>query len=376
MSLLASVFHTGCYTLTQGIEQAKLISRRKPVDEVLREGREKPERLEKLKLVPHVLRYAEERIGLTPGSSYRTYISLDRPALSYVVQAAEKRQLKLKTWWFPIVGAQPYLGFFDKQKAINFQKELVEQGYDTSAGGVQAFSLLGYFPDPIYSSMIDGNDAVNFVELLFHETLHRTIYVPDAYTFNENLAEFVAQHATLMFLKDNPSMFADKPQPANDNPLEAGTKSPAGTTRLTPIETYLQKHEQMQRGRKAFGEFLNIARKELSDFYNQPEVQQLELQAFLKAREEKVAALDARFQREYGDRIGGTHYAKFFKPERFNNATLLGASVYESRQEPFVRVLDKSGADLAKFLQAIKKCVAGLKGSESGIWTAVETCGG
>jgi predicted aminopeptidase len=343
-----------CYTITQGIEQARLISRRVPLDSVLSEAREKSERLDKLKLVQPVLRYAEKRLGLTPGSSYKTYIPLDRPSLSYVVQAAEKRKLKLKTWWFPIVGSQPYLGFFDKQKALDFQRELVAEGYDTSMGGVQAFSLLGFFPDPIYSSMIDGNDAIGFVELLFHETLHRTLYIPDAYTFNENLAEFFAQHATMMFVREHQDLFGSSFSP----------------------EGYRQKHEQMLQARQAFGEFLNIVRKELSSFYDRPEIRQLDLRAFLKARTEKVAALDERFQREYGGRLGGTHYKRFFKPDRFNNATLLGASVYESRQEPFQRLLDKTGADLAKFLQAVKKCVSGVKGSESGIWTAVETCGG
>lgn len=348
---VSSFFATGCYTLAQGVEQAKLISRRVPIEEVLKQNTETPERLNKLKLVPQVLRFAEERIQLTPGQSYKTYISLDRPALSYVVQAAEKRQLKLKTWWFPVVGAQPYLGFFDKQKAADFQKKLVAEGYDTSMGGVQAFSLLGYFPDPIYSSMIDGNDALGFVELLFHETLHRTIYIPDAYTFNENLAEFVARHATVMFLKEN-------------------------VLKEQTAEAYTLKHEQMQRARKAFGEFLNIARSELSEFYKQPAIQKLELPEFLKARSEKVAALDARFRADFGTSVKGTYYENFFTPTRFNNATLLGASIYEARQEPFARLLDKTGADLAKFVRAIKTCVSQTKSSEQDLWAAVETCGG
>jgi predicted aminopeptidase len=351
---LSSFLYTGCYTLTQGIEQARLISRRVPLDSVLAEGREKPERIEKLRLVGPVLKYAEERAGMTAGSSYKTYISLDRPSLSYVVQAAEKRKLKLKTWWFPVVGSQPYLGFFDKQKALDFQKELVAEGFDTTVGGVQAFSLLGFFPDPVYSSMVDGNDAVSFVELLFHETVHRTLYVPDAYTFNENLAEFAARRATLMFVKDNRQLFGSDFSAEN---WQAG-------------------HERMQKARQAFGEMLNIARNELTAFYAQPEIEALQAEAFLKARKEKFAALDVRFQSEFGNRLGETYYARFFKSEKFNNATLLSASVYQSRQEPFQHLLDKTGGDLAKFLQAVKKCVSGVKGSESGIWTAVETCGG
>lgn len=360
---VSALLFTGCYTLTQGIEQAKLMSRRKPVAEVLRDGDDKPERLAKLRLVPEVLKFAEARVGLTPGASYQTYISLDRPALSYVVQAAEKRRLKLKTWWFPVVGAQPYLGFFDRQKAVDFQKKLVDEGYDTSMGGVQAFSLLGYFPDPVYSSMLDGNDELAFVELLFHETVHRTVYVPDAYTFNENLAEFVARHATLMFMRERGDLLV-----ANSADVTANAAATA--------EAYELKHARMQVARSAFGEFLNIARRELNEFYDKPEVQQLDLPAFLKARDEKVAALNERFQKDYGERIKDTHYARFFQPARFNNATLLGASVYEARQEPFAQLLEKCRADLAKFMQAIKKCVDDVGGSEQDVWPAVEKCGG
>jgi predicted aminopeptidase len=363
--MLSSIFFTGCYTLTQGIEQAKLISRRVPVDDVLKEGRESPERLKKLKLVPEVLSFAQERIGLTPGSSYKTYVPLDRPALTYVVQAAEKRSLKLKTWWFPIVGRQPYLGFFDRKKADAFQKEMVAEGFDTSMGGVQAFSLLGYFPDPIYSTMIDGNDELAFVELLFHETLHRTLYVPDAYTFNENLAEFVSRRATLMFLRERANLFAA---------VSAGNTEKLSTEQIA--KAFEQKHERMQTARQAFGAFLNSAKVELNEFYARSDVQQLELPAFTKLREEKFAALHARFQKEYGEKVGGTYYASFFQPGRFNNATFLGASVYEARQEPFAQLLEKSGSDLAKFLQAAKQCVSRVDGSEQDLWAAVENCGG
>ena len=363
--MLSSFFFSGCYTLTQGVEQAKLISRRVPVEDVLKEGRETPERLKKLKLVPEVLAFAQNRIGLTPGSSYKTYVPLDRPALTYVVQAADKRALKLKTWWFPIVGRQPYLGFFDRKKAEAFQKEMVAEGYDTVMGGVQAFSLLGYFPDPVYSTMIDGNDELAFVELLFHETLHRTIYVPDAYTFNENLAEFLSRKATLMFLRERADLFSS---------VSAGNATNPSTEQIA--QAFEQKHERMQTARQAFGTFLISARVELNEFYARPDVQQIELASFLKLREEKFAALHARFQKEFGEKVGGTYYASFFQPGRFNNATFLGASVYEARQEPFARLLEKTGSDLAKFLQAAKQCVSRVGGSEQDLWAAVENCGG
>ncbi|NBO38681.1 hypothetical protein EBU99_08870 [bacterium] len=350
-SCLAAGLLSGCYTLTQGYEQVKMLTRRVPLDEVLKESNEKPERMNKLKLVPEVLAFAQQRIKLTPGSSYQHYISLDRPVLSYIVQAADKRALKLKTWWFPVVGAQPYLGYFDKQKAIDFQKSLVNEGYDTVMGGVQAFSLLGYFPDPIYSSMLDGNETAEFVELLFHETLHRTVYVPDAYTFNENLAEFVARHATVLFLKERSSG-------------------------LQQVAAYQEKQNKMQAARIAFRKALASARQELERFYAQPDVAKMPMAEFLKKREEKFAELHAAYQSQSGEQVKGTPYANFFQPGYFNNARILSASVYESRQEPFEQLLERTGSDLANFVQAVKKCVASEHASEDQMWTIVANCKG
>lgn len=349
--VLASLFLSGCYTITQGYEQARLFARRVPLDDVLKKAEEKPERLEKLRLVPEVLQFATQNLGLTPGTSYRHYISLDRGALSYIVQASERRKLKLKTWWFPIVGSQPYLGYFNKNKAAEFQKKMVAEGYDTSLGGVQAFSLLGYFPDPIYSSMVDGNDIYEFVELLLHETLHRTIYVPNAYTFNENLADFVARQATVLFLRTR----ADGEMAAKN---------------------YLDKEIRIHAARQEFREYLKFARSDLEKFYDSPEIQSLTDEQFQEKRKAKFAELFEGFQKKSGDKIKGTFYASFFHPDRFNNATLLGASVYESRQEPFEQLLVKTGSDLAKFISVVRKCVADGKRSEVEIWNSVTRCEG
>jgi predicted aminopeptidase len=348
-SISHSLLLSGCYTLTQGYEQARLFSRRVPVAQVLNVGSESPERLEKLKLVPNVLQFAERKLGFTPGSSYQHYISLDRKSLSYVVQAAPKRSLKLKTWWFPIVGSQPYLGFFNKSKAIEFQKELQNDGYDTTVGGVQAFSLLGFIPDPLYSSMLDNNDIYQFIELLFHETLHRTIYVPNASVFNENLADFVARKATAAFLTE-----------------EHGDRDEA--------ERYLASEHQIQKARTAFREFLKTARQELVDFYARPDVVASTEDEFAAKRSEKFSQLESQYQAVAGEKVRGTNYAGFFKSDRFNNARLLGAVLYEARQEPFEDLLVRLDSDLAKFIQVMGACVEDVDEPETKIWDTVANC--
>ena len=140
--LLSALLFTGCYSFEQGYGQISLLIKQKNIEDVIAENKETKERIEKLKLVKPVLAFAQNEIGLKPGKSYRKYIALKEASVSWVVQAAEKRTLKLKTWWFPFVGEQPYLGFFNKEKALVQREELKNQGFDTITGGVSAFSLL------------------------------------------------------------------------------------------------------------------------------------------------------------------------------------------------------------------------------------------
>lgn len=347
------IFHafllSGCYTLTQSYEQVRLFSRRVPIEEIIEKGGESPERLEKLRLVPEILSFAEKKLGMTPGSSYRHYISLERRSLSYVVQAAPKRELQLKTWWFPIVGSQPYLGFFDKDKALAFQKKLKNEGFDTSVGGVQAFSLLGYFPDPLYSSMLDNNDNYQFAELLFHEILHRTVYVPNASMFNENLADFVARKATAAFLAEVQGRSDD-------------------------AERYLVREMQVQEARTAFRAFLKRVRDDLTSFYRRPEVVASSDSDFEILRSAKFALLESQYEAFAGEKVRGTNYATFFKSDKFNNAKLLGAALYEARQEPFERLLVRLDSNLAGFIRAIGECAAKVGNPENEIWDTVTEC--
>ncbi len=353
-ALISSVmvtFFQGCYTIQQGYYQAKLILRRQNIDEILKTSSEKPERLQKLKLVPKVLEFARNEIQLTPGNSYKTYVALDGPSLSYVVQAAEKRAFKLKTWWFPLVGSQPYLGFFEVEKAKKLRDELVIQGFDTSMGGVQAFSLLGYFPDPVYSSMLDGNEIEDFVEVLFHESLHSTLYIPDHSAFNENLADFVAKKATALFLRKNKILTID-------------------------IGAYESRYSKTIIAQQLFKKFLKTAKEELEIFYKnasiRPEFQSDEF--FLLERTKIFDNLAQRYDNEVRKQVEGTNYIYAFRKGQINNATFLGYSLYESKQEPFELLLARCQQSLPKFLEKLKICLNEKSSSEEILWKKVEEC--
>jgi predicted aminopeptidase len=102
-------------------------------------------------------------------------------------------------WEFPILGALPYKGFFNKQKAIEERAILENEGYDVSIRNPGGWSTLGWFTDPILSGMLKRDEG-DLASLIIHEMVHATIFVKDDTDFNENLASFIGDTASYYFL--------------------------------------------------------------------------------------------------------------------------------------------------------------------------------
>ena len=185
-----SFFWSSCYLTKQGYKQLGLLASREPIDEALNDPKTSDREKKKLKLTQNVLSFAKEQ-KLNVGSAYQKFIRIRSEAVSYTVQAAMPTEIKLKTWWFPFVGSVPYLGFFDQSDRANEAKILEEKGFEIHLGSVTAYSSLGWFADPVYSSMLRRSDA-ELAHLYFHELTHRTLWLKDGVEFNENLAEFMA----------------------------------------------------------------------------------------------------------------------------------------------------------------------------------------
>lgn len=344
----------GCYTIRQGYFQIRLLLQQEDLHEVIEQKNETEERLARLSVIPDILRYARERVGLDTGYSYTSYIRLDRPVVTYIVQAAEKRALKRKTWWFPFVGAQPYLGFFHKSDAAQLASELREEGYDVRQGGATAFSLLGYFPDPLYSSMIDGRELADIVDVIIHECLHRTLYIPGSSTFNESLASFVAQKATVAFLEERLT-----------DPAE--------------VERFEQTYRREVEVGRLFKGFLQEAKSKLTSFYDRasgvPDLADDE--AFLAARLRVFEELESGYTARIRPKATGTWYERAFRAETLNNAVVLAYSLYEARPEPFEQALQRADENLPRFIRNLRSCFDGRDNlSEDAMWKLVSECDG
>lgn len=188
------------YLAKSGISQMKILTSREQIDTVLKDKELSTKTRDKLLLVRKVRDFCFNDLKLKKTKNYSSYVQLDDRYVSYLLRVAPKYELKSYHWSFPIVGTFPYLGFFDKQDALDEQEKFKNDNYDTYVRGVTAFSSLGWFNDPILSSMMnyENHDLVN---LIIHETIHSTLFIKNHASFNERLATFLANVGTEMYYK-------------------------------------------------------------------------------------------------------------------------------------------------------------------------------
>tara|TARA_B100000686_G_scaffold53167_1_gene57322 strand:+ start:122409 stop:123425 length:1017 start_codon:yes stop_codon:yes gene_type:complete len=199
MTLL--LFTYGCspaYVIQAGVAELKILTSRRPITEVIRDNATPSDLRAKLTLVSEARKFASETLAMDVGTSYTTFTQLDRDTLALVLSASPKDTLEPKTWWFPIVGRFPYRGFFDEDKALAAQLALQKEGFDTYLRPTSAFSTLGWFSDPILSTVLRQNE-IGLVETVLHELAHNHLFVRDQVDFNESFATFVGRTGTIEF---------------------------------------------------------------------------------------------------------------------------------------------------------------------------------
>ena len=180
--------------------QLSLYSHERSFSEVLADP-SVPQRVkDRIRLVGDIKSFVETELGVKPTANYKTYVQLKQPYVTYVLTVAERRALKERTWWFPIVGAFPYLGFFEEAEAKRWALRLDQEGYDTHVRGASAYSTLGYLRDPFLSSMISEQPS-ELANLIFHETTHAYIYPPGEGAFNEEVASLIGDYGERLYIQ-------------------------------------------------------------------------------------------------------------------------------------------------------------------------------
>ncbi len=301
------------YVIKAGIAEAKILAAREPIPEVVADPDTPEDTRAKLAWILEARRYAAEEMGIDVGDAYTQFTQLDSDTLALVLSAAYPDRLASKTWWFPVVGHMPYKGFFDEDDAREEQAELEAEGFDTWIRPTAAFSTLGWFNDPVLSSMLRTDD-VEVVETVLHELAHRYLFASGRVTFNESFATWVGRVGAVRF-------FCDR---------EGGG----------PDSVKCLRAQERWRDYQRFGVFVDGLVAELQALYGDDALSRDEV---LERREAVFAGALTRFDAEVQPGFESVTFGGF-RAQPLNNATLLARMRYYHRLPDFQALLEREGS--------------------------------
>ncbi len=320
--LLISFSLTGCgnllYLSKMGWHQSSIAFHSVPVQEILENEGVGEEAKEKIRLIQEVKRYGQEELGLRRTESYSKYFEVKGPVL-HIITASEKDCLQLYHWNFPITGKVTYKSFFTEEGLLEERRFLEKEGYDTFVQKAGAYSTLGWLKDPIFSSMLQWDEAT-LVNLILHEMTHSTIYFKGQTDLNEQIATFIGNQGAIDFLTERHGKGSKKV-------VEA---------------IHCQEDDLL------FSRWIDRACQQLSDFY----AKNISRDEKLRGREELFRHLREDFKETLVS-LKTESYKNFEKVE-INNAVLLAYRRYIHRLKDFQVLYEQLGRDVRKVVEYFK----------------------
>ncbi|MGX4729664.1 aminopeptidase, partial [Pseudomonas corrugata] len=297
--------------------QLRLLQAREPVDQVIADPTRDARLREHLAKAREARTFASAHLHLPDNKSYRLYADIGRPYVVWNVFATPEFSLAPQNHCFPIAGCVAYRGFYSQSAARGEAALQRLRGMDVSIGGVEAYSTLGWFNDPILSSMMHWGDE-RLATLIFHELAHQRFYVQDDTGFNESFATFVEQE---------------------------GTRQWRASRGLAPDDG----KQILQRDQ--FIQLILDTRQRLEKLYAQPlpieQMRQQKAQAFERLRAEYAQLRDSQWA---GDK---RYDAWVYAP--LNNARLLPFGLYDQWVPAFAALFRQESGDWVAFYAAVKK---------------------
>ena len=321
--IFISISFQGCralyiYHLTSG--QLRIITGSIPIQKALKENYLTSYQKYKLQLVDEIKQFGINALGLKATDSYSTVWTGTEREPIYIVAACPPDSLAPKTWWFPIAGRVPYLGFFDLNRAREEEKRLKSEGYDVFLGAGTAYSTLGWFKDPVTLNMLNSS-IVELSDTILHEMTHNTIYIKGNSRFNEGLALMVGRVGAFLFLKEK---FGDNHA-------------------LTLYARDLIKDELR------FSKLINQLIHELEECYG--------ASISLEKKLEKKKVIFSRFQKRFraSKKMFKTDYFIHFGRYGLNNAYIAITAIYHRDFELFHSLYERNDKSMSKTLDFLRK---------------------
>ena len=319
--LVASTLLGGCANLGYYGQLARgqheLLRLREPIARLLQDESRDARLRERLGQVQDARAWASAQLALPDNGSYTGYVQLDRPYVVWNVFAAPEFSLAPKQHCFPFAGCVAYRGYFSREGAEAEAARQRAAGLETQVSGVPAYSTLGWFDDPVLSSMMRGDDET-LIGTLFHELAHQQLYLKDDSAFNESFASFVEQEGLRQYR------------------AARGWQD--------------SRHEQRKQRQRQFVQLVLATRSRLAALYRES-LPASDMRARKRAEFE-------RLQHEYralrdGDWSGDAAYDRWFA-QVLNNASLLPFGLYDQWVPAFAALHAQQGGDWPAFYRAVE----------------------
>lgn len=177
----------------------RYLGRAEPITSLI-EREADPEKRAMLELVLAVREFAAEQ-GLDPEGSFAKVAATEGTTPFHVVTAAYADRLQPYTWWYPIVGAVPYRGYFERAGAERFAETLKAEQLDVRIVTASAYSTLGWFDDPLPSGLL-AEGSMELAVTVLHELVHQHYFLPGSVDFNETLANALGYQLGARFFRE------------------------------------------------------------------------------------------------------------------------------------------------------------------------------
>ena len=318
---LACVLLGGCSSVSYYSQLAsgqwQLLQAREPVAKVIADPTRAQVLREHLAQSQKARTFASQALHLPDNQSYRLYADIGRPYVVWNVFATSEFSLLPQNHCFPIAGCVAYRGYYTQGAARGEAALLQLRGMDVSIGGVEAYSTLGWFDDPIMSSMMRWGEE-RLATVIFHELAHQRFYVKDDTEFNESFATFVEQEGTRQW-------------------RAARGLAPASESSLKQRDQFIQ--------------LILDTRTRLERLYAQPLAADAMRQG--KAAEFERLRNDYRQMRD-SQWAGDKRYDAWIN-QPMNNARLLPFGLYDQWVPAFAALFAQEGGDWLKFYRAVEQ---------------------